>query len=440
MKKSGVALIIFLVLLIAVGWIAQLTGAVGREQERSSYLKQAAQYVEENLFQKAIDCYNNALELKETLKTRTMWLSAFKDAYLDGDISLSSYSDALSEMCELYPEEVSNWEELISIYLGEGDMNSAYNCYESSLEAGVTSDAIQGFANQILYAFSLTGRSYSDFARNTDESYTVFNGSSWGVVDASGSTLYDCDYDYISPYGENAYALFVTENGQRILDTKSVVQAKLDITFEKTGAYADGLLPICAKDGKWSYLDCSANTVVLGTYENASNFENGIAAVCQNGTWSLINTKGETVSATSFSDIKLHSNGAYTYDGVMIAAVNGKYGMYDAEGKASNTFVAEDMDIYMGGNIAYCDGSGKWGYVSAKGTVTIAAQYDNAKSFSNGLGAVCIDDAWGFVNTSGEQAIECRFLDADYLTSAGTCMVSAAAGQYNMMKLKYFNK
>lgn len=439
MKKSGLVLIVLLVILIAVGWISQLTGAVGKEQERSSYLKQAAQYFEQELYQKAIECYNGALGLKESLKTRVGWLQAYKEAYLDEAISLAEYTGALSEMCARYPDEVGNWEELLSIYVEQGDMNSAYDSYKDCDEAGATSEVIRDFANKILYSYNVTGRSCTDYIYNTNGSFTVFDGERWGVLDASGSTSYGYDYDYISPYGENGYALFTTEKGQRLMDKEGVIQAKIATKLEKTGAYSQGLLPICTENGQWSYLDCASDTVALGAYEDASNFTDGVAAVCKNGVWTLINTKGEAVCGTSFTDVKLHGNRDYFYDGVMIAAVNGVYGMYDANGKALHSFAAQDMDIYMGGDVAYCDSNGKWGYVSAKGTVTLEAQYDGAKSFSNGIAAVSNGETWGFIDTAGVLVIDYRFIDADYFTSVGTCMVSAADSQYNLLKLKFFN-
>ena len=72
-----------------------------------------------------------------------------------------------------------------------------------------------------------------------------------------------------------------------------------------------------------------------------------------------------------------------------------------------------------------------------KGKVMIEPQYDEAKSFSNGLAAVCIDGMWGFINEENELVIENRFLDTGYFTSGGVCFVSEVSGEYYMITLRF---
>ena len=51
---------------------------------------------------------------------------------------------------------------------------------------------------------------------------------------------------------------------------------------------------------------------------------------------------------------------------------------------------------------------GKWGYVNTKGEQVIECKFDNAWDFNEGLARVK-DDKLGYINTKGEQVIECKF-------------------------------
>ena len=86
-------------------------------------------------------------------------------------------------------------------------------------------------------------------------------------------------------------------------------------------------------------------------------------------------------------------------------------------------FSCDNMDIpTKDGIIAYM-ANGKWGFVDTKGKVVIEPECDRAKSFSDGLAAVCKDGLWGFIDREGNIAIAYQYLDADYFSLKGGCMV-----------------
>ena len=53
---------------------------------------------------------------------------------------------------------------------------------------------------------------------------------------------------------------------------------------------------------------------------------------------------------------------------------------------------------------------GKWGYINTKGEQIIECKFDfdMGNGFSEGLAGVKKDGKWGFINTKGEQIIECE--------------------------------
>lgn len=439
MKKSNIVLVVILVLLVLTGWGVQFLGIAHVNSQYNEYLQQADQFNQAGLYQKAAQSYESALQIKEDRKVRELWVECYGKAYLDKAVGFNTYVAALESMCSLYEKDTIYWECLLAAQMENGKINNAYETFMRFKNTGLSSTVIDGYANDILYVFRTLSKTYLEYVRNTTGYYTVRDARGWGIIRPNGESVYDCMYEYVSPYNANYDALFISEKGQRIADAEAVVQAKINIAYTKTGAWGDGLLPVCGEDGEWYYLNCKTNEKAHGPYKQASNYAFGIAAVSNGSEWILINTAGERVCQKNFSDVKLHGNGDYQYDGIMIASENGEYGVYDANGNLLHDFRAKDMDIYMGENIAYCDQStGKWGMVTKDGEISIAPAYAAAKSFSNGLAAVSDGELWGFVNTEGEVVIKHQFFDADYFTNGGLCAVSLDGKNYNFIQLKFF--
>ena len=97
--------------------------------------------------------------------------------------------------------------------------------------------------------------------------------------------------------------------------------------------------------------------------------------------------------------------------------------MYDSDFNKIGNLECEDMDYAADATLIAFKNNGKWGYADKEGNIVIEPEYDNAKSFSNGLGAVCKNGKWGFINDKKEQAIYYTFIEADYFNSDGSCVV-----------------
>lgn len=436
MKKSAVVTSIILVAFIAIAWIAQFSNVANQNKQYKINVKQAQEFVEKGLYQKAMETYEVALSFKENKQTRTAWMEAGIAAYKDGVISAKDLGKAITKACEMYPEEVVFWEKLLMHYLETSNYTNAYEAYMDCKKTKATSDTLTELGNTIVYSYTVSRKGYADFTRSSNGYFTVCDERGWGVIDSTGERIVDCNYTYISPYNKNEEAVFVSEKGVRLINADGVVESILTDNISLAAAYSDGLLPVC-ENGSWRYLDCYTGKKVFDTYDMASSFTDGIAAVSSNGKWTLIDTNNKQVCKTVFDDIKIHSNGAYVCDDIMIASVNGQYGIYDAKGKSVAKFTAKDMDAYYGGDIAYQDGSGKWGFVNKDGDVSIKPVFDQAKSFSGSLAAVCSGEKWGYVDQKGSVVIDYQFIDASYFSDEGSTMVSSQEGTYVVLKRRF---
>ena len=59
--------------------------------------------------------------------------------------------------------------------------------------------------------------------------------------------------------------------------------------------------------------------------------------------------------------------------------------------------------------LAWVEKDGKWGYINTKGEQIVECKFDHANVFNEGFAVVKKDDKWIYINTKGEQAIECKF-------------------------------
>lgn len=437
MKKSSLAIVIALVVFIVIAWGVNIFNSTSQLQERNVHLKSAAKYMEEGLYQKAIAEYDTALAMKDEMDVKLKWLEAYDQGYQDNVVTYTDYANALMQMCEQQPTDGQYWERVIHLYINNDKMTKAHEVYMASVKEGAKSEQLTALGDVILYSYRSTAKAYAEVIEGANGAFSVNDGEGWGLIEPTGDTLADCDYQYVGPYNSSGHTLKVTDKDKRLFDGEEVVQAIIDKEFTRCGAYAEGLLPVMTGDKYWKYLDCENDTFVLETYEMASNFSDSVAAVNKNGKWSLINRTGETVCSETFDNIKLAPCGDYVRDGIMIASQKGKYGIYNAEGRCLVDLNCTDMDVYMGGYIAFQASNGKWGYVDSKGNEVISAQYDHARSFSGNLAAVCKDGLWGFIKNDGTVVIELQYMDARYFNANGICFISEYTDLYSMIKLRF---
>ena len=52
---------------------------------------------------------------------------------------------------------------------------------------------------------------------------------------------------------------------------------------------------------------------------------------------------------------------------------------------------------------------GKYGYINTKGEQIVECKFDNGGDFNEGFAVVKKDGKWGYINTKGEQIVECKF-------------------------------
>lgn len=425
--KLKVAITGILAVLLLVGWFSFVSDCLTAKEENinaeeiADMRKQAKEWANEGLYQRAAQMYEEITEIEDSEEIRAALIDARKKRYDEDSSGFSAYLFALESAAEAYPSNTDFTSTLLNIYSERGNTADAYNLICAAEKAGITDEKIIGQKNAFKYTYSLKSAEYEDFNGISEIYIGICRKEKWGVLNIEGQTAINPDYTYISPMSREGIAVYGKEGEfSRLISGGSMVLGIFPFEVTEAGMYSEGLIPV-KNNGSYSYYDEFAKKQP-GEYEYACAYKNGMAAVSKNGKQYIIDKEGNELTDT-FYKIAADKNGVFMNDSVMVASkVKGTFEIYNADLEKMGGFSADDADVYKGGYIAFCFG-GKWGFADSEGNIVINPEYDGAKSFSNGLAAVCKNGKWGFINEENGQAIDFVFDGADYFNGAGCCMV-----------------
>lgn len=141
--------------------------------------------------------------------------------------------------------------------------------------------------------------------------------------------------------------------------------------FRDADFFRDGVAMVVSNDGKVGYIDVHGKYIITAKFKSGSPFNDGLAYVVNDGGYpTCINTKGETVFVLKQARFVLS--------------------------------FSEGLSLF-------CNNEKKIGFVDKSGKVVINPQFDEARSFSEGLAAVCQNKKWGFIDKSGKIIINPQF-------------------------------
>lgn len=104
------------------------------------------------------------------------------------------------------------------------------------------------------------------------------------------------------------------------------------------GIFVSGDLIRVKIDGQWSFLDKNGEFAIKPKFDDAWNFNEGLAGVKLNGKYGFIDKNGEFVIKPNFDDAW------YFREGLAKVGLNGKYGLIDKSGKIVIEPIFDDID------------------------------------------------------------------------------------------------
>lgn len=278
----------------------------------------------------------------------------------------------------------------------------------------------------------------------------------------TSALLLACDADTLiwMPLHDRADPLFRFISGGRagFIDRtgKVVVPPTLPITFNTDQVFYDGLMSLTFV-AQPAFLDVQGRTVLDKGFDAIYDFSEGLALARQTYTspWGFIDRSGTFVIPPQFPDRPKAIVNSFS-DGLAAIEVAGKLGYIDRSGnyvikpqfaagtdfnagvarvvaKGSCKYVDPEYTSPCGAQRLYAPLTGpqvpgtitqpcKWRFIDKTGKQIIAAEFDTAWAFHEGLAAVKVRGLWGYIDLTGNFVIPPSFQSA-YSFSDGLALV-----------------
>ena len=193
-------------------------------------------------------------------------------------------------------------------------------------------------------------------------------------------------------------------------------------SFEEAEDFHDGLAAVKVK-GKFGYIDVKGNLAIPARYDQVRSFSEGIAAVCMehklplgltSPKWGFIDRTGKVVVELKYDEVLDFSEGiGEVFTGWGMGSSTGHY--VDRTGR----IILDKPDFIItrpfSSGLAFVAGF----YVKNKrfirpdGSVAFSVdQYSAVSGFHDGLARICEDNKYGYLNTKGEIAIKPQYAEA----------------------------
>lgn len=426
---------IALVALMAASWYTLISDRNEVAAAYDDYLAQARKYAESGSTKYAIENYTKALAVNDDPDVYVEVANYYKN-----HSTASTYESWCEDFFESYPTEPKAFDCLLDAYLIQEDYESCYDILNTAAKRNVSTDFIRETSEDIKYVYRLDYNTYENVGIYSNNFCAVQKDGLWGFVDRYGEKRISSKYTQVGAYTKTNFVSVVNSSGEAYFIDKegSKVLASTE-NYASFGLLSGEMVAAQKADGRYTYLDSELQPM-LGDYDYASTMNGGIAAVKMGEQWQLIDSSGNIIGGTSYLDIKLDEKQiAYRNGRAFVSTTAGEYVMIDENGTKIGNLTFEDAKVFAGEAPTAVKMAGKWCFIDAEGKLVSDQKYDDARSYANGLAAVCIDGKWGFIDESGSIAIEPQFFNAKDFNEKGSCFVKTG-DKWQLLKLYRLNR
>lgn len=434
MKKYRGWMPVIMIVLMAVSWYMLVADSMEVESAYGAYLSEARKFAENGITKYAMENYNKALEIKSSAEVYKEVADYYKSQEKDREY-VAWCKDFLKE----YPREAAAYDCTLDAYMANRDYESCYDVLEMANKRGISSGYINQVREEIRYVFHMDFNTYEDVGVYSNNYCGVFS-DYWGFVDRYGNQRVSCSYKQAGSFTQSGFAPVVNMEGRAYFIDKTGSKVLVPKEgYESFGPLVEGKIAAQKTDGTYTYVDEELQPL-FGSYDYASTFNNGIAAVKKGEQWQLIDEEGVPVSSVVYTDIKLDEKEiAFRNGRAFVAVVDGSYIMVDNNGTQVGSLTFEDARVFAGAAPAAVKMDGRWQFVDDACKSISDKKYNDAKSFANEMAAVCVNGKWGFVDSEENLVIEPQFFDARDFNEKGSCFVKTG-DKWQLLKLYRLNR
>ena len=442
MKK--IILVLFMGLMIYTGW--NLAGRVPAEKKEKlkTALSQAEDYEAKGFYKDANLEYEKALQIEESKDVRR---KIVMNLYRMEDFK-SFKKEAESYLKKNPDEEIYTY--LIADYLDSSDRSTASKYLDKAEMEFPNSESLAELRSNLNGQFTLSYTDYSEVGEYVG-GYIVArmpalddtNGS--GAATESDAVEKECGEEVLlkkngkmavmntfekicDVRNENESAekeiivsgVISGESGVSSLDDEGARRAVESEGLTYLGVEHDGWI-LEEKDSKWGFIPVNETdekgnkkSATGFIFEDATAYDNGVAAVKQNSKWALVGEDGNKITDYIYDDVYMDELKNASRGGALFVKKAGEtdYSLIDVKGKELSGEKYTDVKGFLGDKgVAAVEKNGKWGAVDNKGKEILACTYDEVGSSETNYIPYRKGDVWGYISPSGKELIEPQFED-----------------------------
>ena len=426
MKLDKKSLSLIVIVFVVLALIVAVPELFNDSSDQKKYLTDARAYYEKDLCMLAIDEYKKALSEDDSIEIALEMAEVYCRAYENGELTrIYTIEKYFDDLLTEFKEESAAYDVALKFYQKYEDYSSIIEILTQAKKLNVKSDIISEVTENVKYKYEIKYSAITDVQRSVQGFYTVKDGASYYIYDSTMRNVFSRTFDYASVYindhlivKQNEYVFILNSDGKRV--------AYLDDNIDfSTGL--GGELFACRSNNIFSYYNLSGEKV-FGEYLFAGRFRDGYAAVQTKQGWTIIDAEGKPVFEKFFEDIKCGSSYESVTNGCFFGKENGGYYLYNIKGEKVSDLKFDDCDVFVNkDSYAAVSVAGKWGFINVDGELVINAQFDSAKSFSNGFAFVTSAEKGFFVDVDGNKTITGDFKEGDYFNANGLCLVKGDA-------------
>lgn len=396
-----------MIVVYILGWYVTGTTYVERPQEYASLIAEAEAYESKEIYTKAIQAYEEALQY--STDALAIQIRIAKDYQKLGDET--SFIARCNSINASYGYPLESVTLLADFYMENQRDEKAIDLLTSAMKKHKDEAELQSRYEKLRYT-------YQDLYVRYDEIFNFRNGSAvyrenelYGLVNTKGKTMLRSYNDAVGTLSGKNDLIPVCKQGEYYYaDTKGYRSEvpREDQHIEELGVLCDGIAP--AKiNGGYGYINEKFEEQTSFDWDAVTVIEHGVGAVCSGGAWALINEKYELITDYIYEDVKMDEERYASTAGRLFVMQGGAWYMLDETGNRVGSLVLEDAVPFVSEEPTAVKIGGLWGFADRDGALVIEPQYEEAGAFSEHLAPVLTNTGWGYINLEQEFVIEAKY-------------------------------
>ena len=187
----------------------------------------------------------------------------------------------------------------------------------------------------------------------------------------------------------------------RFQSTKEINEA-LKVLISKPLSNFSKILSVCQKDKKWGYIDEFCTFVISPQYDEAKEFNNGLARVRIGNQWGIIDQRGSLLGSLAFDEIH------YLFNKLHKIKKNEKWGIINEFGKLATALEFDELKSFSEG-LFKIKKYGKWGIINENLKIVLPCEFDEVWDFCEGLAKIKKNGKWGLIDKTVKIILPCEF-------------------------------